>query len=300
MYKSMNKKLISERTGKNTVALVGFAPTSRDLAPYDDPATEIWAMNESYKYDFVKRATRWFQMHSESNFSRPDNPNDPDHYEWLRTQKEYPILMQHKYRQIPMAVAYPLEDVIRLTGLRYFTSTFAYMIGLAILEKFERIELYGFEMASNTEYHYQRACAEFWMGYAIGLGIDVALPENCNLLSGQLYGYELMSVGFRQQLEIRDRNLTLQAREESHQFLRLDGAATFLKDLIEQEKTLPSLDDLKKIRTEIVAARNEQQAITNATEGQKKEIANIIKLYDSYPFEIDRGDGDYEQKLSQE
>ena len=106
----------------------------------------------------------------------------------------------------PFQQKYPLDDVIKdcLSGLveinenreetvrKYFTSTFAYMMGLAIHEKFDVIELYGIDMENNTEYGYQRPCGEFWIGLALGRGIKVTLPEPCLLCQAPLYGYEIV------------------------------------------------------------------------------------------------------------
>ena len=84
--------------------------------------------------------------------------------------------------------------------VKYFTSSFAYFMGIALLEgrteehkqagikPFERIEIYGFEMSDDIEYVKQKACAEFWIGMAMGMGLEIYAPENCQLLWSALYG----------------------------------------------------------------------------------------------------------------
>src|SRR5512147_2410648 len=79
-----------ERT-QDKVALVGFAPTTRDQIPWDDPSYEIWTVNEAGNtsipaFQWVKRFDRLFQMHPRWDFSRKNNTNDPNHYHWLRNE----------------------------------------------------------------------------------------------------------------------------------------------------------------------------------------------------------------------
>jgi hypothetical protein len=90
--------------------------------------------------------------------------------------------------------------------VKYFTSTFAYEMGIAVIEgrhpdymdkkPFERIEIYGFEMADEIEYVKQKACAEFWIGYAMALGIEVYTPPGCQILYSGLYGGNEQGAGW--------------------------------------------------------------------------------------------------------
>jgi hypothetical protein len=105
--------------------------------------------------------------------------------------------MQHQQDIIPKSVAYPLHDVVDKVfhsfrrgedTVKYFTSTFAYMVGIAVLEEFERIEIYGFEMSDDIEYVKQKACAEFWLGYAMGQGIEIYTPPGNQIMWSALYG----------------------------------------------------------------------------------------------------------------
>jgi len=183
-----------------TVALVGMATTTRDQAPWDDKDIEIWTLNESpaKRFEFVKRVTRHFQLHPYWDFMREGNQNDPDHPKWLQEEHDFPIYMQEEFEDIPASVKYPFEEICKHFQLtdhtKYFTATFPYMMALALFEGFERIELYGFEMGSDTEYAYQKGSANFWIGMAIGAGVEVYLPDNCTLLGAkeQLYGYEMV------------------------------------------------------------------------------------------------------------
>lgn len=200
------RQLRKDRNGKKTVAMVGMAPQTCGLAPADENTRlhggfEVWGLNESHLYRWMKpNWNRWFQLHPKKSFTRHiDSKGGIGHYDWLRQNHgEKIIYMQNIYEEIPNSFEYPLHDVVeRFFGKmlsdkrnrKYFTSTMAYMIPIAIMEGFKRIELYGFEMAHDDEFIAQRACAEFWIGCAIGSGIEVYIPEECNLSDAPLYGY---------------------------------------------------------------------------------------------------------------
>ena len=204
------EKLKKLRQGKKTVALVGMAPTSCSLAPFDDPDCEIWGLNEAHAFpQWMKRADRWFQIHANDSWKRYIAKRDVrGHFDWLKTNPlDVPIYMQYYSDLVPGSIGYPLHEVVDLVfknfrrgeaKAKYFTSTFAYMIGIAILEgreldkpvvkPFERIEIYGFEMADDIEYVKQKACAEFWIGYAMALGIEIYTPPGCQIMWSDLYG----------------------------------------------------------------------------------------------------------------
>jgi hypothetical protein len=191
--------LKAERAGKKTVALVGTATTTCGLAPYDETEVELWACNETHNYKWMKRATRWFQIHKSESFKRiVDSHGHTGHYDWLKANPwNIPIYMQFHFDEIPLSVEYPLHKVKETffknfwrgnNKINYLTSSLAYMIPIALLDGFQRIELYGFEMSDNTEYVKQKACAEFWMGQALGRGIEIYTPPNCQILYSELYG----------------------------------------------------------------------------------------------------------------
>ena len=230
-------KLKRARKGKKTVAIVGLAPTSCSLAPFDDPDVEIWCLNEAHAFpEWLTRWDRWFQIHDTVSWHRfiakrdvrghadwlkekhhADNvklprkptrwealkrrvfkPKEFTHYKIMEMENIKPIYMQHWTPEVPGSVGYPLYEVQRLAfknfrrgdnkNILYFTSTFAYMLGIADLEDFERVEIYGFEMTDQLEYVTQKSCAEFWIGYLMGKGVEIYTPESCQLLWSWLYG----------------------------------------------------------------------------------------------------------------
>lgn len=122
--------------------------------------------------------------------------------EW---QKLKPIYLQYWNPEIPNSVGFPIHEISEDVfpnfrrgekKVKYFTSTFAYMMGIAVLEKFERIEIYGFEFSDEIEYVKQKACAEFWIGVAMGRGIEVYTPPNNQIMFSTLYGGDSQGAGW--------------------------------------------------------------------------------------------------------
>jgi hypothetical protein len=270
---------------QKTVALVGFASTSRDLAPWDKLDIEIWGMNEAYTQPFMKRWDRWFQLHSSKIFQDQDaNRNDPHHWDWLQAEHTFPIYMQKKYAKVPAAVRYPIEDALDLSG-HYLCSSAAFMISLAILEGFERIELYGFDMAANTEYFYQRANMEYLIGLAKGRGIAVYIPPVSALLRSPIYGYQSHGIAFRQQLELRDLAMDERLAAKRDEFEITNGR---ILELDFWKGRTPPVDDKGKPidpqmrRKELMETVEQQRAEYNSFAGSQAEIKNIIKMYDRY------------------
>lgn len=186
------------------IAILGFARTYTE-APFDDPTVAICGLNELYK--LIPRWDAWFELHDTEYLgktARAETPDEPTrHLEWLRAQPAgKPIYMIRTFPDIPACVAYPLERMCSLFG-RYFTSSIGYMIAWAIdqillqradphvAEPGEWIGLYGIDLASETEYAQQRPNAEYLVGFARGLGIEVTVPEHGAIMHGEgLYGYE--------------------------------------------------------------------------------------------------------------
>lgn len=176
------------------VAIVGFAPSWRE-APWTDEDTEIWCLNEMYRIaGEVKefRATRWFEIHNRNSKSK----STEEHQKWLK-ECSVPIYMWQKYDDIPNSVRFPKDEIIGFLqekgyqGACYFTNSISWMVALAIYEGFEEIQLWGVDMATDSEWGYQRPSCEYFIGLAEGMGIKVYVPPSSDLLKcTQLYGFE--------------------------------------------------------------------------------------------------------------
>ncbi len=188
--------LRERRQGKKAVALVGLSPRSCGMAPFDDEHIEIWGENEAHAFSFFKRADRWFQVHN-TYWQRTAKRGIRGHFDWLKKNEwDIPIYMPRRQPEILRSVEYPLLDVCNkligsihrgTSGIKYFNSSFDYMLALALFEGYDHIEIYGFDMAGDNEYALQKPSAEFWIGVA-SQHAEIILPSNCLLLKSELYG----------------------------------------------------------------------------------------------------------------
>jgi hypothetical protein len=276
------------------VAIVGFAYTTRDLAPYDDPSYEIWGLNEEYiigslqTKDGLPRWDRWFQMHQRWDFTRLNNGQDPQHFEWLQAQRPeseggFPIYMQARWDDIPASVPLDLDKLIAYSmggpigEEGYYTNSIAIMIAQAVLWGFKRIELYGVEMASGTEWAYQKPCTEYHVGLARAHGAKVIFPETCQITKAKIYGWEVGRMISRIEFEIRQNAL---AAEEQAAIARLNVAlarkAELRRELLEKGE-----DPLKSEKhTEYAMEEMKAFAAANAISGAKQEADYWISILD--------------------
>lgn len=182
-----------------TVAICGFSPTTLP-ALKDSKADEIWTLNHAFVMDFAfPRFDRIFELHKYGWFLRKGEHKLTKYYNWLRKKHPFPIYMQQVYKSFPSSVRYPKEEVDefvfgklrRGTDLNlYYTSSFSYMLGLAIYEGVKCIEIYGVDMSNDTEYNFQKPGGEFMIGVALGHGVEVKLQPNSDLCKAQLYAYD--------------------------------------------------------------------------------------------------------------
>lgn len=108
-----------------------------------------------------------------------------------------PLIAPFKYEEIPLSEAFPLEECAKKFGAPHFKNTIAYMIAYALLKGAKEIEVFGVNQASSSEYFYEKACVEYWLGIANGLGVKLTIwGEKSELLSDKrrfggniLYGY---------------------------------------------------------------------------------------------------------------
>lgn len=194
------------------VALIGFAESYAD-APFEDASVEVWGLNELHRY--LPRWDRWFELHRRENFEIRGDRQQEQHVAWLRQQPAVgavghrPIYMREIFPDVPAGVRYPLEEMTtRFFGRTgegaYFTSSIGFMLAMAIAAgrdadgrvidedaAYGWIGLYGIDLASHVEYADQRPNAEYFIGLARGLGIEVAIAKRSALLkSDHVYGFE--------------------------------------------------------------------------------------------------------------
>lgn len=168
------------------IAIVGGAPSSQHMAPFNDPSWQIWGM--AFRLGSLPRWDVAFEVHEKRPYAKPG-------YEaaLIATGKE---IVTNTFPDAPNVNRFPMADAQALMG-PYLTSSAAYMMALAILRGADEIGLYGCDMAvDDDEYFYQRPCVEAWIGFARGRGIKVTIPEVSPLgKSSFLYGVDAHEKG---------------------------------------------------------------------------------------------------------
>lgn len=183
---TMTPEIAAQRPRK--IALIGYAPNVRHT-PWSDPTIEIWGLNDQPWT--MPRIDVLFEIHS------PDVIKQEGHWDRLK-EFNRPIFMQDHYDEIPTSIRYPMEAVtqeFRIDGTDrpFLTCSASLMLAVAIMSQPtpERIDVYGVDMAQDTEFSHQRPSCEFFLGVAYGKGIKVSVQNSSDLLKAPfIYGFE--------------------------------------------------------------------------------------------------------------
>ena len=238
------------------IAILGFAGTSRNLAPFNNPEWEIWGLNALFKeIPWASNFTRWFEFHPYKDMISLAAGGGPEYIQFLK-QLKIPLYTEIHYEEFPTSVPYPLEKLceyfhigtdeirrmiknehVEMDNVKnpYFTNSISMMMALAIYEMLqensgiEEIGLWGVDMAHSTEYHAQRPSCEFFLGICEGLRImgklkTWTLPKESSLLKTKyIYGYEFehenafkAALKARKQQLINSRNNYLNVIQTNH------------------------------------------------------------------------------------
>lgn len=224
---------MSISNNNKTIAIIGLAPGTKDMAFTNPPGTDMWCLNQghtSMSKEQLERITAWFQVHPYSEMAERQRP-EHNHLEFLRDLK-IPVYMEEVHEEIPTSVRYPYEAVCDAIGGAYLTSAVAFMVALAIYQGYGVIKLYGIDMAINTEYYEQRPNLEYLLGLAVGLGIKVWLPPDSPILKGPTYAKTVMvSTATIHSMMLKTAALALTEEDE---FLQNEGKLKTLQELLEE------------------------------------------------------------------
>lgn len=181
---------------RETIAIVGSHPRTRGQFDFKRNDCDIWVFNEAMSQEWATRADGVFQLHIPVIWRNPQNRNDPKHYEWLKSGNTPPVFMQKRYEDVPNSVHFPKDNLLsffsngKINGkpIREVTCSPSWALAYAIYLGYSRIEIYGVELESNTEYAYQQGNFKYWCGVAVGRGIDLQIFNS--MFDAPLYGYE--------------------------------------------------------------------------------------------------------------
>lgn len=197
------------------IAILGTATTSLHDAPFDDASWKIWDMSSNFQYG--RRYDVFFEIHSLETLHAASA-----HERYLEFLKKAgpSLIAGHPSKAWPEATVFPLAAVVNRFG-DYFTCTAAWMIAYALyLHEADKaaggagvgtIGLWGIDMAVGEEYSHQKPCAEYWVGVARGMGIDVIVaPQSPIARSNAMYGFDnpKLSREFTERLKELDKQIT--------------------------------------------------------------------------------------------
>ncbi len=163
------------------IALVGSAPSSDKLAPFGDPAWEIWACSpNNYK---APRVDAWFELH---DLERKWVPGNEPYMECLTNHDR--VYIARKDPRLPNGIVYPREEMYKFFGDYAFMDTFfqsqvSYMLAMAITLKPAKIGLWGIDMAATDEYGLQRPGCHFFFLEALRRKIEIIAPRQSDILN---------------------------------------------------------------------------------------------------------------------
>lgn len=227
--------------GPLKVALVGTAPSSRMLAPYGDPSWKIWACSPG-NMNALPRVDVWFELHSNLLWPEYESYGKP-YIEWLKQQK-FPIFMQELWPKtdgsmqpltsvVPNATAYPVNEMVHEFGDEFFTSSFSWMMALAISQGATEIALYGIDMASRDEYILQRPGFYYFKREALKRGIRVSAPHESDIMqSPALYAF-VDSTPFGRKIAARKQEIGGRIAEFDRQIAHASNSKVYLQGAME-------------------------------------------------------------------
>lgn len=190
------------------IAVLGSAPS---LVAVPRDGWEYWSLMSNFSNsDLPITPNRWFELHSPEHLM--NNAQVP------KCDIDYMGNMENIWMMNPVGKAhqFPREDVLALTP--YFTSSIAWVLGLAILQNPHSIGLWGVDLMLTKEYQRERPCIEHWVGFARARGIKVEIPEISPLCKGALYCDE-----FAYELQLRAKDNSEAIEKAKYKVAYLEG-----------------------------------------------------------------------------
>lgn len=188
---------------KKTVAIYGMAP-NLGLTPPPLPGVEVWLSNwhKGYRQRLPRALTEWtryFNLHSRKHM----DTTYPNGVEWYQQQDgTRPIYTQKLQPDFPGCIPFPIEQVLAYAGHKYFTFSGSLLMAFAVVEGFERVEMWGFELKDkpSSRHAFERPCFFYWVQRLRAEGIEVTYQPEIDVLpfepgnpltyTGPLYGFQ--------------------------------------------------------------------------------------------------------------
>lgn len=266
------------------IAIVGKAPSSFRLAPFDDPEWEIWVLNDLAQQagDGISRWDRHFDLHD--LHIHKNAAHFQEYWQWMQEQTK-PLYLREADPAVPAGVVYPFEEVLSQFRLilddrgkpyqkPYITNSISWMIALALHEGCDELGLYGVDMAQHgigvkSEYAAQRPSCELFVGIALGMGVKVTIPRASDLCKARrLYGVDDPG-DFENKLRVRLEELKVRKDEAESSVEQSKQVGFQVIGALQEVATLrsmtngdvaPLLDEREKILRELLADAGSKKA----------------------------------------
>ncbi len=185
------------REPRRKFAIVGFASSTRCMAPLDDPEYAVIGMNQLQRQlrhvvctepgvakkdakgepvTALRHADLWFEIHKEWNTAVVPGT---DHEKWLQ-DCGIPCFMTECFKELPHSVRYPVGRLSEKFEIEYFTSTIAYMFAWVIdhIDQLVGKRLHEIASEGETALDVLKLIRTLYGEYTIGVfGIDLVVGE---------------------------------------------------------------------------------------------------------------------------
>lgn len=141
---------------------------------------EIWCVSTIFlELQTVEvQPSRIFQLHGRQLF-------EP----WIEQEQLRVVLMKDD-PEFPGAKVLPVKELMGVFGPR-FSSTFAWMLGWALLEGYDDIQVRGVHLGTQSEYFDQRDAFFWFVGLAQGRGVKIHIDEDSGVfIANRAYGVQ--------------------------------------------------------------------------------------------------------------
>ncbi len=185
------------REPRRKFAIIGFASSTRLMAPLDDKEWAVIGMNQLQRQlrhvvrtesgdakkdsdgklvTALRHADLWFEIHKEWNTHVVEGT---DHKAWLQ-DCGIPCFMTECFDELPHSVRYPVDRLSEKFDIQYFTSSIAFMFAWAIdhIDQLVGKRLHELSAKGETALDVLKLIRTIYAEYTIGVfGIDLVVGE---------------------------------------------------------------------------------------------------------------------------
>ena len=183
---------------KVAIVAMGRSQVSFSLSlAHSETYDEVWAINAT---GGVYSVDRMFMMDPPSRFLDTEDAGSQTGLmaKVITKEQAFPIYSCTTDARCPSVEEYPIEGVIRETGLCYFNNTAAYALAYAVYQEVGELSVFGIDFSYKNLPHFAeagRACCEFWAAiFSARGGVISVAPESPFMDTNvdpveKLYGY---------------------------------------------------------------------------------------------------------------